>query len=132
MTSTTIRTLVDRYFDVISDGPLTIVRMPCIRREFSGRDARVSIQASPRWRDVLKAIGSVMRSHGFKLKNVYSIELIAPAAETPEFVTEWEKFTARIDAAFAGDSTIIPEFWLYEWKDGAFALVRAGAASGAA
>jgi hypothetical protein len=32
-------TAVDRYFDVISDGPLMIVRIPCIRREFSGRDA---------------------------------------------------------------------------------------------
>ena len=52
-----------------------------------------------RWRNVLKSIGSLMRSHGFRLKDVYAIELIAPAAETPQFEAEWRERHIKLDAA---------------------------------
>ena len=124
MTSATTKStvVVDRYFDVISDGPLIIVRMPCIRRET--RDGRVSTRAHMRWRNVLKSIGSLMRSHGFRLKDVYAIELIAPAAETPQFEAEWRERHIKLDAAFGGDPTTHPDFWLYNWENGAFWLAR--------
>jgi len=116
--------IIQQYLDVISDGPLMIVRMPYVRLE--RRDGTVSERPSMRWRDVLKAITVVMRSHGFKLKNVYAIERKGPAASSPKFEAEWEQERGRLEVAFDGDPTIFPDFWLYEWKNGAFALVRRG------
>jgi hypothetical protein len=110
------------YMTVISEGPLMIVRAPYVRR--LRRDGEVSIRSAMPWRDLLKALTFVMRSHGLRLKDVYAVEGMGPAAETPEFEARWEVERARLDVAFCGGLTILPNFWLYEWKDGAFVLVR--------
>jgi len=113
-----------RYLSIISEGPLMIVRVPYTRR--MRRDGTFSDRSAMPWRHVIRALTAVMRSHGRRLKDVYAVEAMGPEDDTPKFKTEWEATQARLEAAFNGDRTILPAFWLYDWRNDAFVLVRAG------
>lgn len=91
-----------QYLNVISRGPLIFVRVP--------------LDPEPRWRSILKALTTVMRSHGLQQKDAHTIEGFDPEQEA--------SFLDRLDAAYAGRLQTVPDFWLYDWKDGKFVLVR--------
>jgi hypothetical protein len=112
------------YSTIISNGPLMIVCRPYTRQK--RRNGSISERPTMPWRHVLKAITVVMRSHGLKLKDVYAVEGMGPAAETPKFKVQWETERTRLEAAFGGDPSILPDFWLYEWSENGFKLIRSG------
>ena len=97
------------YMHVISTGPLIIVRTPW---------------PVPRWRDVLKALTPVMHSHGYKRKDIFSVEgcVAYPAERTDKDLA----FIERLESGFAGDAEVLPTSWLYDWQGGRFVLVREG------
>lgn len=95
------------YIHVISDGPLVIARLPW---------------PMPRWKAVLGAVTGVMREHGLRQKDA-SIESLT-AAPGDEWSDDDRAFAAKLDAAFAGDASAVAKFWLYDWRDGRFELVR--------
>lgn len=86
------------YMNVGAPGPLLIVRIPIPRR--------------PRWRHILRALTPVMHSHKLRQQDISYIEGLPDMADR----------LAEIYSGVAG----LPEFWLYEWRDDAFALVREG------
>jgi len=114
---------MQHYLNVISAGPLIIVRLPWPRRV--------------RWRDVLKALTALMAEHGYRQKDISAVEGMTHYApdDTPRKVFRWnEKVAAedaalreRLAAAFAGDSRILPRFWLYDWDGTEFVLARPAA-----
>jgi hypothetical protein len=99
-----------------------IVRMPYTRHE--RRDGTILEKSTMPWRDVLKALTVVMRSHGLRLKDVHGLDGMGPAADTEKFKARWEVERTRLEAAFGGDLSILPDFWLYEWSECGFKLVR--------
>lgn len=103
-----------------------IVRMPYTRRE--RRDGTFSERSTMKWRHVLKSLTVVMRSHGRKLKDVYALDGMGPAAETESIKRRWEVERIRLEAAFGGDASALPAFWLYELTEDGFRLVRSAQA----
>ena len=99
------------YMVVINPRPLIIIRTP---------------YPLPRWNTILKALTQVMRSHGYKQKDISEIEGLTPyPGDTIEpWTPEHQKFIFRLEKAFSGDSDILSAFWLYDWKDGEFVLAR--------
>ena len=77
----------------------------------------------PRWRDVLKAITPVMRSHGKFGKDFQVCELLH-LPDGGEWDENDEHFSGRLDVAFKRGSEILPAFHLYDWRNGNFVLVR--------
>jgi hypothetical protein len=110
------------YLNVITRGPLVIVRIPWPR---------------PRWRDVLKALTVLMTTHGYRQKDIVAIEGMTHYApdDTPDKVFRWNEKAAaadvalrgRLAAAFDGDPSILPTFWLYDWDGREFVLARPAA-----
>jgi hypothetical protein len=100
---------VKHYLSVIG-GPLIIARTPW---------------PMPRWREILRALTTVMRSHGLLQKDISLIEGLVPDP-TQERDTDDQAFIARLEAAYEGDVTILPKFWLYDWRHNSFQLVREG------
>jgi len=101
------------YMTVISPGPLMIVRVPWPR---------------PLWRHTMRAMTAVMRDHGMRQKDLHQLDGMVP--EDPlDRDDKDHAFAARLDAAFdgTGATVLLPKFWLYDWRDGAFKLVRPGA-----
>lgn len=96
------------YMSVISPGPLVIIRTPF---------------PLPRWKDIVKAITPVMQSHNLRQKDISEIEGLIPHPDS-SFNDEEMRFAERLDAAFEGDPSILPEFWLYDWVKGKFVPVR--------
>ena len=88
----------DRYLNVISTGPLMILRLP---------------EPEPPWRQVLKAFGAVKREHKLRWKDVFGLERMRPGMDD---------LLAR---SFAGVAECLPAFRLYDWQGGRFVLVRA-------
>jgi hypothetical protein len=93
-----------RYLHVLSGGPLIIVRLP---------------EVEPRWRDILRATTGLMREHGLRQKDVSAIESVDAGSTEAEAAD----FRLRLEAAFAGGPGVA-KFWLYEWRESSFALVR--------
>lgn len=77
----------------------------------------------PRWRKILTALTPVLKTHGMKRKELWSIDGLLPYPDTP-FTEEEETFAKRLDAAFKGDPDKLPTWWLYDWKGDRFVLVR--------
>ncbi len=96
------------YMYVVTPGPLITIRTP---------------YPLPRWRDLLKALTPIMRSHGLMKKDIHEIEGHLPAPDGP-FSADDLHFASRLDEAFQGDPKILPDFWLYDWKKDKFVLVR--------
>jgi len=97
------------YMNVVTEGPLIIVRTP---------------YPIPRWRDVLKALTGVMRSHGMTRTQVSMVEGMLPYPDDPWSPDETQ-FAVRLDSAFSGDPEKVSKFWLYGWSPtGKFMLVR--------
>jgi hypothetical protein len=96
------------YLNVVTPDPLIIVRTP---------------YPLPRWRLVVKALTPVMQSHGYKQKDISSIEGLLPYPDD-SWSAEDVQFASRVEKAFAGDPAILPRFWLYDWKAGKFVVAR--------
>ena len=76
----------------------------------------------PRWHRILQALTSVMNEHGLRQKDISSVDgLVSMPGERDD---KDIKFIERIERAYAGDATILPVFWLYDWRDGTFVLAR--------
>lgn len=88
---------MSRYLNVISTGPLIILRLP---------------EPEPSWRQVLKAFAPVKREHKLRWKDVFALE--QPHADVGD----------RLDRAFDGEVDCLRPFRLYDWRDGVFVLVR--------
>ena len=120
-----------QYLNVLSILPLIIIRVPL--KGDPGKYKR-----DIKWRDLLNALTSVMQSHGGKKKDISSIENLSHPDECfPEHCGEnFNKSTKAIqkakdlreqlELAYGGDASILSPFWLYDWKDGSFILVRQG------
>jgi hypothetical protein len=93
---------------VISPGPLMFVRVPW---------------PMPRWREILRASTTLMQAHGLRQKDISAFDGMVPIDPTDRDPKDWD-LIARVDAAYAGDPDKFPRFWLYDWQDGAFRLVR--------
>jgi hypothetical protein len=94
------------YLTVISHGPLMILRVP---------------YPMPHWRSILKAMTTVMHSHGLRQKDIVALEGMV---SFPEDRPEGDNIVAaRLDDAFAGGNGFAP-FMLYEWEGEAFKKVR--------
>lgn len=105
------KTWTDRYvhyLNVISEGPLIIVRVPF---------------PMPKWAAVLKALTPVLREHGQQRKSVSSIEGLVPDPDQRTWTNGDRLLAAKLDAAFAGGPATA-KFHLYDWVDGKFNLVR--------
>lgn len=100
------------YLNVISNGPLVIARLPW---------------PMPRWKAVLAGLTGVMREHGLRQKDA-KIDSLLPAPDS-DMGPDEAAFAGKLDAAFAGDTSVVAKFWLYDWKDGRFDLVRKPSAS---
>lgn len=117
------------YKTLISPGPLIIVRLP-----LRGRPGKRRYPM--RWRDIAKAAGDVMRAHGLRAKDLSAIDHIVSAEDwdpDPDdfyaqrdaaLIPEHRDTAIRVDAAFDGDPERFRKFWLYDWRDGTFVLVR--------
>ena len=98
------------YMTVNSKGPLMIIRTPF---------------PLPKWRAVVQAVTPVLRDHGLRRKDLNALDGLTPFPDDKEAWTdEAKKFAERVDAGFAGAKDKVPAFWLYDWKDGEFVLVR--------
>lgn len=98
------------YLNVISTGPLIIARVPW---------------PMPAWRSgILRALTAVMNSHGFMQKDITSIEGLVPRPDETDRDAKDQQLADRVDLAIGGDGSILPEFWFYDWQDGAFKLAR--------
>jgi hypothetical protein len=85
----------------------------------------------PRWRGILKALTPVMHAHGYRAKDLWSLDGLLPYPNDPD--EHWNendrKFQHRLQRMFEDrDPTILPEFELYDWNDGEFVLVRGASA----
>lgn len=96
------------YLIVIADGPLMILRVPW---------------PMPRWRGILRALTAVMRSHGLRQKDILSLDGLVEIP--PDRTNENREFAARVDAGYGDAKGVVPRFWLYDWRRGAFKLARA-------
>jgi len=93
------------YVNVVTPGTLIYLRMP---------------KPTPRpWKRVLAALTPIMQSHGLRQKDIVAIEAL-----DLDYTPGEAAFAATLDAAFQGDPSRLRKFWLYDWVDGAFALVR--------
>lgn len=97
------------YFVVISQAPLMFVRVPT---------------PEPRWREIIRAMTAVMRSHGCRQKDLHQLERQEPAANGPKWIREWEAWRRKLEAAYSGSWRHVPRFQLYDWQDGKFVLIR--------
>lgn len=91
--------MTGRYLHVLSSGPLIVVRLP---------------HPESKWRDIVKALTPMMRSHGLRQKDVSSLEEVdEPGLFVAAYVTpdNWDQ---------------VARFWLYDFKAGSYVLVREG------
>lgn len=119
------------YYLLISPGPLILARLP-----LHGKRGRRKFAV--RWREIVKAAGAIMREHGLLKKQLWSIEAHVTADEwdpdpddvypsklpLAERLAKARAAAGQADAAFAGQLDVLPKFHLYEWREGAFVLVR--------
>lgn len=96
------------YMYVLAEGPLITIRTPF---------------PMPIWRSILKGLTPVLHSHGLTQKGVLAIEGHLPYPNGP-FTDEELTFAKRLDAAYKGEKDKLPTWWLYDWRDGEFILVR--------
>lgn len=96
------------YISVINAGPLIIARAP---------------DPMPKFRLILKGLTAVMNVHGLKQKDIYAVEGMLPDSTVRWSDKDLEKLD-RLKRAFARRRGFYPKFWLYDWRDGAFALAR--------
>jgi hypothetical protein len=94
---------------VTAPGPLMILRVPW---------------PMPRWRSILRAMTTVMRSHGFRQKDIFALDGLVVSPDQDQTVVD-RAFAARLEAAYAGAMDKVPGFWLYDWRGDTFKLVRA-------
>lgn len=95
---------------IVVDGPLIIVRTPWPR---------------PKWKEILKGLTEVMQSHDCKQKDIVRFEYLInhdEAVHSPEDSV----FLKKMEDAFNNDTEKLKRFWLYDWKEGRFNLVRKG------
>lgn len=102
------------YMNVITScQPLMIIRVPF---------------PLPRWRSVLKAMTTVMQSHGCYQKDISSFDGIV-SADPVDRNAEERDVVRRLELAYATGEGF-NAFWLYTWREvrgeGVFQLVRQG------
>lgn len=94
------------YINIVTPGPLIYVRLP---------------EPRPKpWKRVLKALTGIMESHGLRQKDISAMS----EGVDPDYTPSEAVFATRLDAAFEGDPEKLSRFWLYDWEDGEFVLVR--------
>ena len=82
--------------------------------------ARVPWAGAP-WRRFITALTPVAHAHGVRAKDLH-LDGLLPMYDPP---TEADRATQTLlEAAFAGDPIYFATFHLYDWRDGAFVLVR--------
>ena len=95
------------YMLVVSPGPLMILRVPW---------------PMPRWRSIMQASTAVMRAHGLRQKDIFSLDgLVAYPSDRD---AEDRHLIDRVDAGYEGSEDKVPRFWLYDWRGSAFKLAR--------
>jgi hypothetical protein len=99
------------YIHVYSSGPMIIVRTP---------------EPVPKWSNVLKALTKVMEGHDLRKKDIFNLERATPGPDD-RWTEDDKEFADRLKKGFARHPGYVPDFWLYDWKDGEFVLVRKGA-----
>lgn len=127
-----------RYLTVISDAPLMILRVPMKPKPTKGLPNQLVIV--PRWRDMLRALTPVMRSHGKRLKDLYALDHLfhpddvdgatdpSSPHKTPAMIDQALQTRTRLEQAYKGEETRYAAFLLYEWVPeggGSFTLVQA-------
>ncbi len=91
--------------NVITPGPLIYLRVP---------------KPTPKpWKRFLAALTPVMQSHDLRQKDIVAIESL-----DPDYTPGEAAFQVTLDAAFSGDLSRLRSFWLYDWADWTFTLVR--------
>ncbi len=106
------------YAAVISEGPLIIVRVPAKGRRGNRRNAVSS-------RVIVPAMHALLRGFGVPAKGVHALDAVA---HPDEFDTDspWVSDKNRAEAlaiykraqeAFAGDTTLLSKFMLYDWDE---------------
>ena len=117
-----------QYLTVISGGPFTMVRVPLI----PPKSKRGKWKHVVKWTELRSAVAAVMRENGVKLKDIVAIENFSHPDDWDEN-DPWRRDSARkeslrtrerIERAFSGDRSILPEFRLYDWVNGAFVVAR--------
>jgi hypothetical protein len=116
-----------QYLNVYSMFPPIIIRVP-----LKGGPGKYKLDL--KWRDLLRALTPVMQSHGGKQKDITSIDNLShPDEAVPDrfnnsakIIQAAKDLRAQLELAYDGDVSILPDFWLYDWKDGSFVLVRKG------
>lgn len=102
------------YMNVIAScEPLMIVRVPF---------------PMPRWRSVLKAMTTVMQSHGCYQRDISSLDGMV-SADPVDRTGEEQDVVRRLELAYTTGEGF-NDFWLYTWREvngnGVFQLVRQG------
>lgn len=100
-----------QFCAVVSGGPLIIVRLP---------------QPTPRWKSVLRALTALMRKYGMRQKDA-TLDGIVPDCPDDDVLDD-AATRAKLTSAFAGGPEFA-SFKLYDWRDGAFRLVRAASSA---
>jgi hypothetical protein len=105
---------LQHYIHVYSSGPLMIVRIPWPR---------------PLRAKLAKAYTGLMKEHGLLQKDISGLEGVTPWPG-PRYASDWTNedrvLAERLRAAFAGDTSVFKEFWLYDYQDERFQLVKSG------
>jgi hypothetical protein len=117
---------VFQYMAIISPGPFILVRVP-----MTGKPRRMK-HVIP-WKTLLQGLTPVMHSHGMRAKDISMIDSVYhpdDSTEDPNFPARpnelqfAEESLRNAKAAFDGDRSHYPSFWLYEWQGAGFELVR--------
>jgi len=101
------------YLLVVTTEPFIIVRTP--------------YPIPGKWREFCSKMVMIMNfqmnTTKFKMSDISSIE----GFNTNEKEDGYEpNFIKRLEGAFLGEEDKVPRFWLYDWKDGEFTLIRKG------
>ena len=57
-------------------------------------------------------------------KDIWSLDGFAPASDREDHVRDHLDFVACLEGGFRGETDKVLGFWLYDWRNGVFALVR--------
>lgn len=98
------------YLTVVSTGPLVILRTPW---------------PTPKpWRAFAQKVVTMMRvEHKVKRAEVFAIEAFLASPDEQWRGEDCER-AAKLDAAFAGDASVMLDFGLYDFVDGEVKKVR--------
>lgn len=102
------------YLTVISPGRLIIVRVP--------------YPMPTPWRSrVVAPLTPLMTEQGLRAKDIYRIEGTIAYPDDPSWESDDQETSEKLDQAFDQNAPFFLRFWLYDWTENGYVLVRAGA-----